>query len=546
MFEDANLFIGLDDASPDARLETVEKLRSSVRSSGSELPVHNLTQLFQLMSDRLKDEDHRVALMSAELLCDLLNRDLLTTDIYFPIVLPAMFQNLANDRRRDSSVYVLTTYVEAMGGADCILEGMVQHGLMHDKAKVREQTLLTLPTIVEGYLVPSASAGREDYMKLLDELCLCLNDNDSSVVEAAGHALRFAKSEDKNFLKHVATLGQPTLDLVTSVIMDQGTSSRSNTNIEEAEAKEQQTIAEFETKDTIMMNMKQEEKDAMSAVAELDKLVQQERADIGSSSKNSSINTRQASSMVVKEQEEEVDEEDVLFSRDQKQQIDRIRAGKDDRISPSSMVHQSSNIAQNNDNESTTDSIIGNTLDHEISANNMNDSSSGSGNISSNASSGSNDDDEIESTIDDVRSPIKQQEESKTSKNTVTNAIASSIASTAGGSGPTVMTSPIRDSQRIDIASNETDRVNSIQKGREAYSERHGEERNAPIAGGVVNLVYGLIYEPTMENLRNQSSWKLRASAIEEVLATVTEMSESDVRLVRPHIPELFKVSNDI
>jgi hypothetical protein len=62
----------------------------------------------------------------------------------------------------------------------------------------------------------------------------------------------------------------------------------------------------------------------------------------------------------------------------------------------------------------------------------------------------------------------------------------------------------------------------------------------------VVNLVYGLIYEPTMENLRNQSSWKLRASAIEEVLATVTEMSESDVRLVRPHIPELFKVSNDI
>jgi hypothetical protein len=183
MFEDANLFIGLDDASPKTRLETVEKLRASVRSSGSELPVHNLTQLFQLMSDRLKDEDNRVALMSAELLCDLLNRDLLTTDIYFPIVLPAMFQNLANERRRDSSVYVLTTYVEAMGGADCILEGMVQHGLMHDKAKVREQTLMTLPTIVKGYLVPSASAGREDYMKLLDELCLRLDDNDPQVVE---------------------------------------------------------------------------------------------------------------------------------------------------------------------------------------------------------------------------------------------------------------------------------------------------------------------------------------------------------------------------
>jgi hypothetical protein len=102
--------------------------------------------------------------------------------------------------------------------------------------------------------------------------------------------------------------------------------------------------------------------------------------------------------------------------------------------------------------------------------------------------------------------------------------------------------SPVRESQRIDIASNTTDRVNSIQKGRDAYSERHGEERNVPIAGGVVNLVYGLIYEPTMDNLRNQSSWKLRASAIEEVLANVTEMSDTDVRLVRPHIPELFKV----
>ena len=72
MFEDTNLFIGLDDADPSARLETVEKLRASVRQGGGELPVHNLTQLFQLMSDRLKDDDNRVALMSAELLCDLL------------------------------------------------------------------------------------------------------------------------------------------------------------------------------------------------------------------------------------------------------------------------------------------------------------------------------------------------------------------------------------------------------------------------------------------------------------------------------------------
>ena len=37
MFEDANLFIGLDDASPETRLDTVEKLRASVRQGGGEL-----------------------------------------------------------------------------------------------------------------------------------------------------------------------------------------------------------------------------------------------------------------------------------------------------------------------------------------------------------------------------------------------------------------------------------------------------------------------------------------------------------------------------
>ena len=34
MFEDTNLFIGLDDADADLRLETVETLRASVRQGG--------------------------------------------------------------------------------------------------------------------------------------------------------------------------------------------------------------------------------------------------------------------------------------------------------------------------------------------------------------------------------------------------------------------------------------------------------------------------------------------------------------------------------
>jgi hypothetical protein len=75
----------------------------------------------------------------------------------------------------------------------------------------------------------------------------------------------------------------------------------------------------------------------------------------------------------------------------------------------------------------------------------------------------------------------------------------------------------------------------------DAYSEIHGSPRTAPVAGGVVRLVYGLISSPTMSRLQDQGSWKARASAIEDVLATVADMSEADVRLVRPHIPELFK-----
>ena len=76
-----------------------------------------------------------MALQSAELLCDLLNCDPLTTDIYFPIALLAMFQNLAADSRRDSSVYVLTTYVEAMASVDCIMEGLCNTDLCTTRQK---------------------------------------------------------------------------------------------------------------------------------------------------------------------------------------------------------------------------------------------------------------------------------------------------------------------------------------------------------------------------------------------------------------------------
>jgi hypothetical protein len=561
MFEDANLFIGLDDASPKTRLETVEKLRASVRSSGSELPVHNLTQLFQLMSDRLKDEDNRVALMSAELLCDLLNRDLLTTDIYFPIVLPAMFQNLANERRRDSSVYVLTTYVEAMGGADCILEGMVQHGLMHDKAKVREQTLMTLPTIVKGYLVPSASAGREDYMKLLDELCLRLDDNDPQVVDAAGSAMRFAQSEDKNFLKHVATLGQPMLDRVTAVVsssMDTKKNSPRTTSADTAlhvDETKQSHASDFDTKDTLLM-LKEQEKSASAAVAQLDHLVEQSQSQpqphVSRVGSNTAMRGEEhehggdAKNEYFQKERAEEDDEITLFTRDQKNEIDRIRAGNEARV------------ASTNGNNSAVGRGVGETTvadrrnpDTTYNAAETNINSTGS-----------------RSLIDENQNRQAKEEDTKTTDapmaSTTTTTTTTSLDDTTTFTTSTAATtahadpghthalslsassspvaSPVRESQRIDIASNTTDRVNSIQKGRDAYSERHGEERNVPIAGGVVNLVYGLIYEPTMDNLRNQSSWKLRASAIEEVLANVTEMSDTDVRLVRPHIPELFKV----
>ena len=54
----------LDDDDSDKRLATIEQLRTAVRRGGGELPVHNLTQLFQLLSERLKDDDVDVELMS--------------------------------------------------------------------------------------------------------------------------------------------------------------------------------------------------------------------------------------------------------------------------------------------------------------------------------------------------------------------------------------------------------------------------------------------------------------------------------------------------
>ena len=476
MFEDANLFIGLDDASPETRLDTVEKLRASVRQGGGELPVHNLTQLFQLMSDRLKDEDNRVALMSAELLCDLLNRDLLTTDIYFPIVLPAMFQNLANDRRRDSSVYVLTTYVEAMGGADCILEGMVQHGLMHDKAKVREQTLLTLATIVEGYLVPSASAGRDDYMKLLAELTYRLNDNDQKVVEAAGLALAFAKSEDKNFTKHVGALGQATLDSVTAVLsshakvqndnnnqfntkktntiispntISSSTISSSNINTVASSETKRSLQSEFESKDTMLM-LNQEEDIAMAAVAKLDQLDTtllnnnnnnnnsnnlnvEGSYDSGDVKNNSPLSNNTAStSNIISTTSPSSSigsiETSNLFSNEQQLEIDRIRAGKDQQDYVESAAAAVAAAA----------ALVADLDIEETKAVEMKSPST-----IKNASSSTT-----------LTTPTKNNNETKTT-----------IQVSQPKSSPA--------SVRMDFTSNVTDEVNNLQKEREAYSERN-------------------------------------------------------------------------
>ena len=199
MFEDSNLFVGLDDVDDNKRIEAVDQLRKSVRQSEGELPVHNLTQLFQMLSDRVVDNNMNVARKSSELLCDLLNRDLQTTDIYFPIVLPALFQSLSSKDRRETSIHVLTTYVEAMENIECVLEGLIQHGLKHDENIVREATLLAIPQIAEGYLVPTGSVGRDDYMKLLLAMIDRLRDEDERVVDAAETALRFTNDEDKNF-----------------------------------------------------------------------------------------------------------------------------------------------------------------------------------------------------------------------------------------------------------------------------------------------------------------------------------------------------------
>ena len=63
MFEDSNLFVGLDDVDDNKRIEAVDQLRKSVRQSEGELPVHNLTQLFQMLSDRVVDNNIDVGII---------------------------------------------------------------------------------------------------------------------------------------------------------------------------------------------------------------------------------------------------------------------------------------------------------------------------------------------------------------------------------------------------------------------------------------------------------------------------------------------------
>ena len=373
--------------------------------------------------------------------------------------------------------------------------------------------------------------------------------------------MRFAQSEDKNFLKHVATLGQPMLDRVTAVVSSSVDTNKNsprtastNTVLHVDETK-QSHASDFETKDTLLM-LKEQEKSALAAVAQLDHLVEQSQLQSQPQPHASRVGSNTAmrgeehehggdakNEYFQKERTEE-DDEITLFTRDQKNEIDRIRAGNAPRV------------ASTNDNNTAVGRGAGETTVEDrrnpgttYNATETNINSTGSRSpIDENQSRLANEEDT--KTTD---APMASTTTTTTSLDDTTTFTASTAATTAhadpghthalslsASSSP--VASPVRESQRIDIASNTTDRVNSIQKGRDAYSERHGEERNVPIAGGVVNLVYGLIYEPTMDNLRNQSSWKLRASAIEEVLANVTEMSDTDVRLVRPHIPELFKV----
>ena len=514
MFEDTNLFIGLDDADPSARLETVEKLRASVRQGGGELPVHNLTQLFQLMSDRLKDDDNRVALMSAELLCDLLSRDLLTTDIYFPIVLPAMFLNLANSARRESSVYVLTTYVEAMGGAECILEGLVQHGLMHDDPRVREQTLRTLPTIVEGYLVPSASAGRDDYMKLLDELVQRLRDDNVRVAKAAGSALRFARSEDKNFTKHVESFGKAAVEIVDKVLSAPPDDPQSpGSPLWDAPG----VASAGEGSSGAGGSIGQSSDGAGGAGGNT---AAADNFGNGIERKHSDDNeTKDAAADATELERQKSRVSDMLRNHSAKRGGTEFGSPSSDanasaRSSPQGAVSPGRGIENELEAASTTIPTT--------EAKSLTDQKSDASSFTA------------ESTSSPLPSP---------------SAAATPAEHHGSSSGGAEARAETKNADIIEIPGNRMAELAAAGKRKEAsettsndaYSEIHGSARTAPVAGGVVRLVYGLISSPTMSQLQDQGSWKARASAIENVLATVTDMSEADVHLVRPHIPELFK-----
>ena len=509
MFEDTNLFIGLDDEDPSTRLETVKKLRTSVGQAGGELPVHNLTQLFQLMSDRLKDDDNRVALMTAELVCDLLNRDLLTTDIYFPIILPAMFQNLAHVARRDSSVYVLTTYVEAMGGADCILEGLVQHGLMHDNPRVIEQTLWTLPTIVEGYLVPSASAGREDYMKLLDELVERLQGSDERILMAAGKALRFARSEDKNFAKHVEKLGHKAVEIVERVLSQ--------------EPKDPQSPGspQWDVRGVVVLGDSSEKQDGTESRApNFDTDIEKKYPGDSETKDSAAGSAATAGSTTQGLEEGKMRERNLLDGQSGKDPSDKLG-------SPSAHGLQSSESSPRDSaslNRNVNDEL-------EIASNSLSSGTKGSKDQKSDASPTI-----AHNTLDGEREEEKELPKFKSGE--VSDAQASDVHTAK----------PMKKGEVIEIPGNRMAELAvaaakpSIEsRAGDAYSEIHGSPRTAPVAGGVVRLVYGLISSPTMARLKDEGSWKARAAAIEDVLATVSDMSDADVRLVRPHIPELFE-----
>ncbi len=147
--EENDVLNHLNDQSFNKRAEILEQLRITVRKNGGILPYSNRMAIFRGLAMALADSNWDVRHQCIQLINEVIPAFGEDLDQCMSVVLPKLIPNMGDSKItvRRSVIQTLHVYMKHANDIDQIFAAIVRHGLENHDARIRKETIITLPMV---------------------------------------------------------------------------------------------------------------------------------------------------------------------------------------------------------------------------------------------------------------------------------------------------------------------------------------------------------------------------------------------------------------